>query len=237
MKDYAEKEGFLTQPKRMLKSSYSLENGTIITLLLLFYLDLRMVREKVYRFVQYTPMKCFNNFVQSAVNARREGDENPNSSVVAEMMKLQANDSYGYQIMDRSRHTVAKYLSDEKTHGAMNNKMFKSLGYKKNDPLYEMELVKSETEHKEPIIVGSFILQYVELRLLELFYNFFDKYCDVTKFEELEMDTDSFYLALSEPICIIVSDQQWKKSGTLCEVEYGSIFSQLNKFLPSYLLR
>ena len=36
------------------------------------------------------------------------------SSVVAETMNLPANSSYGYQIMDRSRHTVAKYLTDEK---------------------------------------------------------------------------------------------------------------------------
>ena len=58
--------------------------------------------------------------MQSAVVARREEDENPNSSVVAETMKLLANSSYGYQIMDRSRHNVTKNLSDEKTHGAIN---------------------------------------------------------------------------------------------------------------------
>ena len=34
--------------------------------------------------------------------------------------------------------------------------------------------------------------------MLELYYNFFDKSCDVTKFQELEMNTDSLYLALSE---------------------------------------
>ena len=92
----------------MLISSYFLENGTLITPLLLFYLDLGLVCKKIYRFVEYTPVKCFNKFVQSAVDARREGDENPNSSVVAETMKLLANSSYGYQIMDRSRHTVTK---------------------------------------------------------------------------------------------------------------------------------
>ena len=74
-------------------------------------------------------MKCLNNFVQSVVNARREGHENSISSVVAETMKILANISYGYQIMDRSRHTVTKYLGDEKTHGAINYKMFKRLGY------------------------------------------------------------------------------------------------------------
>ena len=33
--------------------------------------------------------------------------------------------------------------------------------------------------------------------MLELYYNFFDEYCDDDKFEELEMDTDSLYLALA----------------------------------------
>ena len=110
--------------------------------------------------------------MQSAVNARREGDENPNSSVVAEKMELLANSSYGYQILDRSRRTVTKYLSGDKTLGAISTELFKRLDHI-NDHLYEVELAKTEIEHMEPIIVGFFILQYVKLRLLELYYNFF----------------------------------------------------------------
>ena len=56
-----------------------------------------------------------------------------------------------------------------------------------------MKLVKSTIKHREPIVyttVDFFILQYAKLRMLELYYNFFDKICDVNKFEELEMDTD-----------------------------------------------
>ena len=112
-------------------------------------------------------------------------------------MKLLVNSSYGYQIMDRSRHTVTKYLSDEKTHSANISKLFKRFNHI-TDQLYELELVKSEIEHREPIIVGFFILQYAKLRILELYYNFFKKLCDTDKYEELEMDTDSLYLALSE---------------------------------------
>ena len=96
--------------------------------------------------------------MQSAVDARRKGDKNPNSSVVAEAMKLLANSSYDYQIMDRSRHTVTKYLSDEKTHAAINSKLFKKLDHV-NTSLYEVELAKAQIEHKEPIFVGFFILQ------------------------------------------------------------------------------
>ena len=105
-------------------------------------------------------------------------------------MKLLANSSYGYQIMDVSRHTVTKYLTDEKTHAAINSKLFKKLDHV-NNSLYEVELAKSQIEHKEPIIVSFFILQYAKLRMLELYYNFLTRFCDVNKFEELEMDTDS----------------------------------------------
>ena len=172
MKDYAEKEGLLCQPRKSLISSYFLENGTLITPLLLFYLVLGLVCRKNYRFVDFIPVTCFNKFVQSAVNARREGDEKANSGVVAETMKLLANSPYGYQIMDRSRHTVTKNLNNEKTHGAINTKFFKRLDHI-NDQLYEVRLAKAQIEHREPIIVGFFILQYAKLRMLELYYNFF----------------------------------------------------------------
>ena len=152
---------------------------------------------KIHGFVEYTPISCFNSFVQSAVNARREGDKNPNSTVVAETMKLLANSSYGYQIMDRSRHTVTKYLNDEKTHSAINNEMFKRVNHI-SDNLYQVEMAKAEVEHKEPILVGFFILQYAKLRMLELYYNFFYEFCANDKYEEMEMDTGSLYLTLAE---------------------------------------
>ena len=80
MKQYAELEKIMVQPRRMLISSFILTNGTVITPLLLFYLKLGLVCKKYHRFVRYTPRKCFNNFVQSAVDARRQAHENPNST-------------------------------------------------------------------------------------------------------------------------------------------------------------
>ena len=56
----------------------------------------------------------------------------------------------------------------------------------------------STIEHREPNIIDFFILQYAKLRMLELCYNFFDKFCDVNNVDELEMDTDSLYIALVE---------------------------------------
>ena len=156
MKQYEEKENIIVQPRRMLIPNFSQTNGTNTTPLILFYLKLGLICKKIHRSVQYAPRKCFNNFVQSAVDARRHGNENPNASVVAENMKLLAYSSYGYQAMDRSLHTVTKCLTDEKTHSAKNSKLFKRLNHI-TDQLYEVELVKSEIEHREPHIVGFFI--------------------------------------------------------------------------------
>ena len=84
--------------------------------------------------------------------------------------------------MDRSRHTITKYLNDEKTHKAINEPLFKRLITVEKD-LYEVELLKSTIEHRESIIVDFFILQYAKLIKLELYYNFFDKFFDVNKLE------------------------------------------------------
>ena len=88
MRDYAVENNLLKQPQRMIISSFNLENGTIITPLLNFYISLGLKCTIIYRFVQYTPRKCFNTFVQSVVDARRGGDENPDSSVVAETINI-----------------------------------------------------------------------------------------------------------------------------------------------------
>ena len=83
----------LKHPQRMLISSLKLEKGTVIISLFNFYMELGLQCTKYYRSVQYSHRKCFDNFFQSVVDARREGDENPLSGVVAETMKLLGNSS------------------------------------------------------------------------------------------------------------------------------------------------
>ena len=118
------------------------------------------------------------------------------STVVAEAMKLLGNSSYGKQIMDRSGHTETKYVNDENTHKSINGKLFKRLN-NVLERLYKTEFVKSKIGHRDPTIVVFFVLQYAKLRILVLYYNFFDKFCDVDTFEDLEKSTDSVYLALA----------------------------------------
>ena len=113
----------------MLISCSKLEKGTVINPLFNFYMELGLQCTKIYRFVQSSPRKCFNNFVQSVVDARAEADQNPFSGVVAETMKFLGNSFFGYQILYISRHTITKYLNDEKTHKAINEPLFKSSSF------------------------------------------------------------------------------------------------------------
>ena len=106
-------------------------------------------------------------------------------------MKLLGNSPFGYRIMNRGRHTETKFLNNEKTRKAINGKLFKWLNKVLNE-LYLVELVKSEIEHQEPIIVGFSIFQCKKMRMLEFIAIFFDKFWDVDSFEELEMDTEEW---------------------------------------------
>ena len=212
MNGYAEKEGLLCQPRRMLISSYFLENGTLITPLLLFYLDLGLVCKKIIASWKIFQLNVSINLCNLVSMPRREGNKNSNSCVVGETMKFLAIRSYGYQIVDRSRRTVTKNLSDEKTHGATNTKMFKRLDHI-IDQLHELELAKAEIEHREPIIVGFFILQYAKLRMLELYYNFFERFFDVNTFGVLEMDTDSCIWLCLKNSCTIAFEKNLKLNG------------------------
>ena len=114
IQEYTETEGLMSQQGRTLISRFEIENGTIITQSLLFHLEPGFVCTKIYRFVEYTSVKCFKAFVQSVVDARQQRRENPIFSVVAEKVKFFAHSSFGCQIKDRICHSVKKYLNDDK---------------------------------------------------------------------------------------------------------------------------
>ena len=93
--------------------------------------------------------------------------------------------------------TLAKFLNDEKTPNALKRKMFKRPNHV-TDQLYEVELVKSEIEHWEPIIAWFLNLKYGKRWNLKLYYIFLQKFYDADKYKKLEMVTDSLHLVLSE---------------------------------------
>jgi hypothetical protein len=129
------------------------------------------------------------------VDARRAGDSNPDSCVLAETMKLIGNSAYGRQIMDRSRHNDAIYCDSIDVDRQINNPLFKNIN-EIDDGVYELTTGKKLVKHAEPITLGFFILQYSKLHMLQLVHNFFEKFCDRNLYQFIEMDTDSLYMAL-----------------------------------------
>ena len=111
------------------------------------------------------------------MDAQRQGDENPILSVDAKTITLLAKNFNVFQNIDRSQKTVTKYLTDRKPHAAINSKHFRKLDHV-NNALNEFEPAKAQTEDKELVFVGFFVLQYAKLaklRFLELYYNFFNQ--------------------------------------------------------------
>ena len=72
IKNYAEEERLLSQPRKKLISIFTLQNGTLITPLLLFYLQLGLVVTKVHRSVVYT-RKMFQQLCTSTSGRKKGG--------------------------------------------------------------------------------------------------------------------------------------------------------------------
>ena len=88
-------------------------------------------------------------------------------------------------------------MTDGKAHCAINSKFLKQPD-QLNQPFYEIELAKAQVGRKDLVVVKILKLQNAKLRMLRIYYNFFDKFCDLDHFEELEMDTDYLYHGLAE---------------------------------------
>ena len=105
-------------------------------------------------------------------------------------MKLLTKSSYSYEIMYRSRHTVTKYISDKKTHAAINSKLFKKLDHV-NNALDEVELATVQNRS----LFGSLSFKTQDYECWNCTKT---KFCQVNKFEVLERDTDSLNLAFAK---------------------------------------
>ena len=63
--------------------------------------------------------------------------------------------------------------------------------------LCEVEFDQAQNEHKESFVVRFFLLQKAKLEKLELYYSFITNFCVVHKFQELERESESLYIALT----------------------------------------
>ena len=171
-------------------------NILLTTPLLRWYMNHGLHVTDVYEVTEYVPKSCFESFADDVSDARRQGDSDPSTAIIAETMKLFGNSGYGRSLTNKEKHLDIRYCDEASVGLAVNDPHFRKLDIL-GDNYYEISKTKKSIKMDLPIQIGFFVYQYAKLRMLEFYYDLIDKFLDRSDFEYCEMDTDSAYIALS----------------------------------------
>ena len=198
MKDYKINTG-----RKMIKNNKKLlgvmktEKILLYSPLLKWYLNHGLQVTKIHRYISYTSGRPFKWFPEEVSSARREADNDKNKKQLGDTAKLKGNSFYGKMIENLEKHISTKFTTDEK----LIDKIFRSPFFEDleeiNAGVFEVRQRKRQVTITRPYQCGIAVYQLAKLRMLEFYYDFLDKFCDRRDFELIQMDTDSFYMALS----------------------------------------
>ena len=198
MKDYKINTG-----RKMIKNNKKLlgvmkdEKILIYSPLLKWYLNHGLQVTKIHRYISYTSGRPFKWFPEEVSSARRDADNDKNKKQLGDTAKLKGNSFYGKMIENLEKHISTKFTTDEK----LIDNIFRSPFFEDleeiNEGVFEVRQRKKQVTITRPYQCGIAVYQLAKLRMLEFYYDFLDKFCDRRDFELIQMDTDSFYMALS----------------------------------------
>ena len=198
MKDYKINTG-----RKMIKNNKKLlgvmkaEKILLYSPLLKWYLNHGLQVTKIHRYISYTSGRPFKWFPEEVSSARRDADNDKNKKQLGDTAKLKGNSFYGKMIENLEKHISTKFTTDEK----LIDKIFRSPFFEDleeiNKGVFEVRQRKRQVTITRPYQCGIAVYQLAKLRMLEFYYDFLDKFCDRRDFELIQMDTDSFYMALS----------------------------------------
>ena len=174
MRQYAVDHDIMSTPRRMLVGSYRGDKILLTTPLLQWYLAHGLVVDRVYQIVEYSPKPCFQHFGESVSTARRNGDVDPDKSIIADTMKLLGNSAYGKTVTNVDKHRDVRYCTEGGTSTLISNKRFRQLDVVTDDA-YEVTSSKARVTYDLPLHIGFFVYQYAKLRMLEFYYDFVDR--------------------------------------------------------------
>ena len=165
--------------------------------LLKWYLNHGLQVTKIHRYISYISGRPFKWFPEEVSSARREADNDKNKKQLGDTAKLKGNSFYGKMIENLEKHISTKFTKDEK----LIDNIFRSPFFEDleeiNEGVFEVRQRKKQVTITRPYQCGIAVYQLAKLRMLEFYYDFLDKFCDRRDFELIQMDTDSFYMALS----------------------------------------
>ena len=165
--------------------------------LLKWYLNHGLQVTKIHKYISYTPGRPFKWFPEEVSGAQRAADQDKNKRQLGDTAKLKGNSFYGKMIENLEKHMNTKFTTDEN----LIDKIFRSPYFddleEVGEGTFEVRQRKRQMTITRPYQCGIAVYQLAKLRMLEFYYDFLDKFCDRRDFELIQMDTDSFYLALS----------------------------------------
>ena len=165
--------------------------------LLKWYLNHGLQVTKIHRYISYISGRPFKWFPEEVSSARRDADNDKNKKQLGDTAKLKGNSFYGKMIENLEKHISTKFTTDEK----LIDNIFRSPFFEDleeiNEGVFEVRQRKKQVTITRPYQCGIAVYQLAKLRMLEFYYDFLDKFCDRRDFELIQMDTDSFYMALS----------------------------------------
>ena len=198
MKDYKINTG-----RKMIKNNKKLlgvmktEKILLYSPLLKWYLNHGLQVTKIHRYISYTSGRPFKWFPEEVSSARRAADQDKNKRQLGDTAKLKGNSFYGKMIENLEKHMNTKFTTNEK----LIDNIFRSPFFEDleeiNEGVFEVRQRKKQVTITRPYQCGIAVYQLAKLRMLEFYYDFLDKFCERRDFELIQMDTDSFYMALS----------------------------------------
>ena len=157
MHQYCENNKIMSQPRRTLIGSFFGKDILLTTPLLQWYLEHGLIVTDIQKVVEYRPQRCFEKFGETVSDARRQGDKNPDSSILSDTFKLLGNSSYGKTLEDLGRHRHIKYVSDSSK--LVNDPLFRKQT-PLDDDLMEVEMGKGQIKWDLPLQIGFFVYNY-----------------------------------------------------------------------------
>ena len=175
------------------------EKVLIDSSLLKWYMEHGLLVTKVHCAIEFQYAPIFKDFIDTRTQKRREATLAGNTSEAA-LHKLIGNSAYGCTLLNKEKYVRIAY-ADVKNLVAHHHRKGTFLRSRMLTPrLAEVDHEHNKVQHDIPTQLGYTILQGGKLRMLQFYYDCLDYFLDREDFQLVEVDTDSQYLALSEPI-------------------------------------
>ena len=120
-------------------------------------------------------MAAFKDFTIEVANACLQRYSDQRYALIAELMKLIGNSSYGRTITDKMKHRDLCFADEHQIGTEIMDPNFYNLS-ELEPGFYKIEKTKKELVLDLPVHFGVFILNYGKLHMLQFYYDFINKY-------------------------------------------------------------